>query len=571
MTKSDYDDYCEHRLESIKNAGEVSLIGDFRYLSKKSGIILVSFFVLLTILSVVCGLSYHLGADINWDLRNYHFYNGYTWTHGKFISGSLATIQSYLDPKLNAMYYYLISSYRPITVNIVLAALQSIGIFGIWCVNMFVFRETDIRSRIIISLIVACAAIFGPVFWSEIGGTMGDTLLAAPVIFSILLTLYGYTEERLYPFAVSGFLVGVVCGLKFTNMTFVVAILIAILVSTIYDGRFSLVKTVSTVLAFSVSCVFGFVVLYYNIGIVLWANYKNPVFPYFNNIFNSPDLASYAISDGRWFPKTIGGYFFLPFEFCVRHSEKFLATHHIGLEIPFRTFFFAAILVISPIAVAFCAKRGCSIFEKRVFLFLMTFFWSAFIIWELMFSYYRYAAVIEMLGPVILAFLLYVLMRGARNSRIVAYLPGVIVLCVSAGSFPHRTWGREPFKKSYFGVNSAEFARFDNAIVIVGSVPMGYILPYFPKDDKVIGIPERIGRLTSVFQERYLAPLKDSNKRIFYVGTKKTIERRSIYMRKDYNITIEKNNCRYYNTNFDRIAICPAKRLKTGRRRVYNE
>ncbi len=151
---------------------------------KKTKLISITAAALFAVL--VCLIGYYMGADRNWDLQNYHFYNGYLYSHGKLITDSIATVQSYLDPLLNSFYYILISNLSPLQVNLIIVALQSLTISSVFFLSMIVFEKNSYFSKFILSLIVSTSAIFGPIFWSEIGGTMGDTLLVFPVIISII-------------------------------------------------------------------------------------------------------------------------------------------------------------------------------------------------------------------------------------------------------------------------------------------------------------------------------------------------------------------------------------------------
>src|SRR6478735_682546 len=52
-----------------------------------------------------------LGQSNNWDLRNYHWYDGWAWLHGRGLQDlAAAQSQSWFNPLLPALLYALLSS-----------------------------------------------------------------------------------------------------------------------------------------------------------------------------------------------------------------------------------------------------------------------------------------------------------------------------------------------------------------------------------------------------------------------------------------------------------------------------
>jgi hypothetical protein len=145
----------------------------------------VYMFVTISIIAAVDYLCINLGQDINYDLFNYHYVNGYLFINGLLINDSIGIIQSYLDPLLNSLYYILISSLPPILSNIAIATVQSVAIIGVFFVSSYITNKLPLYASSTISVMLCICAIIGPTFYSEIGTVMSDTLLSALVIFSI--------------------------------------------------------------------------------------------------------------------------------------------------------------------------------------------------------------------------------------------------------------------------------------------------------------------------------------------------------------------------------------------------
>ncbi len=523
--------------------------------------------------ALLCSISLRLGADVNWDLLNYHFLNGYLWLHGKIFTDSICTVQSYLDPFLNSFYYILIDHFSPLVANLILASLQSLSLSAVW---LLCFRMTDhgfsMFQRIMLSSIATLAALISPVFWSEIGGTMGDTLLDTPIIIALWCILEGFRTRRLLFFGIAGAFIGFACGLKFTNMEYALALGGALIVTGIFESRSKFRGIFLNAFVFSAYSAVSFLATYGYFGWQMWSHFRNPIFPFFNNVFHSPFMAPQAIHDGRWFPIDFVGYLSLPFRFAFVHHHT-TSNHLVGMEIPFRTFFPALVLILVP-AVYFWAhsKRASSHQIKLPIIelyFLATFVLLSFIIWEKMFSYYRYFSAIETIAP---AFSLISLSRllSWRRMRPASIAGAALFVALIAGGSLYGThaladtnWGREQFGRTYFGINKGEFRKYQNSLIIVGTAPLGFIIPYFPNTDKIIGIPERIPYLTSRFQKEYLGKLQDS-KRIFYVSLVTNLTKHKLLLSKTYGLLVDFHNCKKYNTSAFAIAICPATLRNSG-------
>ncbi len=527
-------------------------------------ILLLGIFLFFALL--VCWISYRLGADINWDLLNYHFYNGYLYLHGKLISGSLATIQSYLDPLLNSFYYILISSLTPLQANLIIAALQSISISLIFILSMIFLENQSFIPKFIASFAIAVSSILGPAYWSEIGGTMSDTLLASLVIISILFVVKALkinisTKRRFIYISLAGLSVGVASGLKFTNMVYALAIFIVMAIM-FFVVKFKFKDKIAILILFSLTATVSFLVVYGPIGWLLWENFKNPIFPYFNNIFRSDYVAPFAIRDGRWFPQSLWGYITLPFQFCVYHHPVPNATHLIGMEIPFRTFLFAAIFIVFPFyIIQRYRQNSTSTNEGYDVMFIVLFFVVAFVIWEVMFSYYRYLAVLEIIAPLTLLVMLLSIVNKRYKNEYSIMVFALVILIMAALDFPRANWGREPFKDTYFGITKKTFAEYNNSLIVVGHAPMGFILPYFPDNDIVLGLPMRIPA-TNKFEQVYLRKFKTWNGKIYYVSeydeSLSNVKKHAAYLVQNYNLSINYKSCKRIDTSIYPIAICSA-------------
>jgi hypothetical protein len=526
--------------------------------------------ICLLFIIIVDFVAFKLGVDRNFDLLNYHFYNGFLFIHGRTISDSIATLGSYLSPYLEVIYYLLIMNLSPFMVSITIATIQSFGIFLVFVLSMMLLEKLELRISIFCSFMISISVIFGPVFYSEIGGTMGDSLTAILIIASLILlikfiddTQKDKTNIRLaIAFLIfSASLNGIASAIKLTNAVYAVGISISLALILLLINKINFRKKIIYLSVFVIGILTSFILAYFPVGYMLWENFKNPVFPYFNNVFHSPYSSFSSIHDMRWFPTDIWGYIFMPFLFIFRQVPwQPDVTKWIGMEIPFRTVLFAFFAILMPIYLFLESKRFFK-YKKQIdfkILFLAFFFLFSYLVWLKLFCYYRYIAALEMLAP-LLVFLMFYKIFNRFNKT---YLFVIFVFGISLLSLPLHNWGRlNPYPNYYFGVNKSTFASYKSSLVILGDAPMGFLLPYFPEDDRFMGLPVRIPA-TQAFMNKYLSTLKNWNGNIYYltINNPPNPSIATDLLRK-YNLLLSYNDCSKINTNVFPVSICRLKKV----------
>ncbi len=522
-------------------------------------------FTALLLVALVCALALHLGEDLNFDLLNYHYLNGYLYKHGLLFNDSIATIQSYIDPILNFVYYELISKTTPRNVALVLAASQSISLFGAFSLSWIFLRDFGKLHRFVISLVASTVPIILPIFWSEAGGTMGDVLLSSFVMASLIIATFGAlithsSKMKYLALFASGVSLGVVVGFKLTNAVFVIGLGVAISITLFMaEGVRASLKGL-VFLGFGVAV--GFAVCYGSLGLALWHAYGNPVFPYFSNIFKTPYMLSTStLQDKRWFPTSSVGYLLTPFEYLIRRTQSPGGTHLIGMEIPFRVATFSVIYLLSPVYIYRTIKLRRSLGFRQLFsILLYVFFVTSFVVWEIVFSYYRYIAALEILSPLVLVVMVYSMWEKAPKSSVLPLSMAVIVCALGLYSLPDSNWGRAPFTSKYFGISSNEFSSYRSGLLVVGHTPEGFVVPFFPHNDQVIGLPERIPGVTQLFDKKYLAKLSRAGRNIWYVDQYSPslgfVKAHAAFLLSAYHLKVEFSTCKSYPSMAYPIAVC---------------
>jgi hypothetical protein len=177
---------------------------------------------------------YRRGVDTNWDLRNYHFYNGYALIHWRFDTDiAPAGQESYLNPIPCAFFYLLLSSVPFPADAWILMALQLCSLPILVLICREIDRESGHETSSPAGLLALCLCIAAPIWWSEQGTTFYSSTTAPLVLLGLLLALRGVrmaanAQSALVRFAMAGLAIGFACGLKLTNAPFAISLMLAV-------------------------------------------------------------------------------------------------------------------------------------------------------------------------------------------------------------------------------------------------------------------------------------------------------------------------------------------------------
>jgi hypothetical protein len=414
--------------------------------------------------------SLSLGKDANWDLKNYHWYNAWALLNGRMgWDLAPAQIQTYYNPVGDLPFHFLVQWLPwPRHVAVWMALPAAIAIFFLIRIAVLLFPPG--RERGNLAWIVAGVAIgaTGAAGQATIGSTMNEWLCAAFLMAGVWLAL---RDERGY--LAGSLLVGCAVGLKLTYGVFAFGFVAALLVQGAWRERLRRAALASAL----VLC--GYLAFGGYWAWVLWREFGNPVFPYYNHIFKSPWWEPIAFFDRNWGPRDFWQWLFFPLYFA-RHSS-------LVSEVGFRDYRLAALLVLALLAaVKWIASKGLPLpwvraGERVRFHFLAAFTFFSYLAWLVLFGIYRYLVPLEIVsGPLIVGALLY-LFRGMR----LRYASAAILAILLVGTTRHGDWGRVPFGRAYFETVAPELP--PNALVIVGYYnPYSYELPFLRTDARFV-------------------------------------------------------------------------------------
>jgi hypothetical protein len=484
-----------------------------------------------------------LGQDHNWDLQNYHLYNPFAWLHGRLrLDIAPAQLQTWHNPLLDVPMYLMAVAHLPGALICVWLALPSMLALYL-LLRMYALLSVHPLNRVR----VATLAVFtmgGGGFFAVIGTCLNDAFVAAGVMGSLYLLLREDPDaDHYWIWCVAGALAGATTGLKLTAAVYCLGLAGAALA---WPSWRRLPYRLGALLA---GGVIGFALTYGYWGTLLFHLHGNPFFPYYNQVFHSPDAAFAPNTDDRFRPAGLVDALLAPLH-LLQKSQRF---SEMNLRDPR-----LLLGVLSYASLVWKARRGP---KHRDPLYvgrlqgLAGFFLVALLAWSTQYGIYRYAIPLEMLGC--LGFVL--ILEWLPQSRLES---GSIIGCMLAiaATYP-ATWGRSHFEASYVDVRMPQLPH-NSMIVLSSQSPLAFAVTALPDDVAAIAIdntlmhPDLCTALTIAARTRiaaHVGPLW------LLRGGEPTDDDGQINAQKSYGLTVSAA-CESVATNFGPLRLCPLRR-----------
>jgi hypothetical protein len=425
----------------------------------------------LWILVLAVGLpvlaTWLLGFDTNWDMRNYHLYNPHALLTGRSaIDVAPAQLQSWHNPLLDIPHYLVFTSGlgpRWASAWLVLPSISAIYFL------LRLQRALGLATPSQLSqLVLAVLALTGAAHYSTLATTFNDTFVAAAVLGSLWLVLGDqHGPARNQRWLLAGLVAGAIAGLKLSASFYCVALALSALVGG--GVKEKLLRLGSLALG----GVIGFGVTYAWWGWRLFANFRNPFFPYYNHIFKSPAAQFETFADARFRPGSLLDALLTPIH-LLRPSTRFS-------EFPIND----PRLLVGMVAVIalflLYRKRAQDNPDVRIRIgTLLVFVLSAFVLWVAQYGIYRYAIVLELLGCLLLVLLVQCLPRW-RNTVLL-----IVFVLVSADT-KRPNWGHVHAAPPMAGIKPIAIPK-DSMIVIASGEPLAYVSLGLPREVPMVAI-----------------------------------------------------------------------------------
>jgi len=437
-------------------------------------------------------MSWGLGQDINWDLKNYHLYNPYALLEGRLTVDFVpASLQSFFNP-IADIPYYILATKLLLRLPRVLAVLQGLYfgvlVYFVCRLNWHAFAGRTVlpaTTATIASLIGASAA--GVV--SEIGTTFNDIQGALFILWGVYLLMPRRDEDATGARRAlwAGVAFGVAIGVKLTSGYYVVAAIVAVLVSSplALSMRSAMLVCASTGACALLLCGPWALWVYHQTG--------SPVFPLFNEIFQSDWYPPVDYARGYAKPQPFMTALFYPFAWAQANA-------HLVSEVEFRDARFAAAWVAAVgILALMLTTLGANVFGRermhpftlgRPMRFLFAFALAAYVVWLSRLAVLRFGVVPEVLTGTVIVLGIEIITGALAAPRVRA----IAVLTIAAGlglglqaTTIYPSWGRAPYEQRTFTIGAPPLPA--HSLVVLAGVPLGFIVPFLrPKDFAAVGI-----------------------------------------------------------------------------------
>lgn len=279
------------------------------------------------------------GKDLNFDLLNYHVYAGFAANSDRLSQDFFpASIQSYLSPYALLPLHWLLTLKVPaVLAGCALATIQAINLWLALVLARRLMPGSDRPSRLWQMAAVLMAGL-SPLFLLELGTSFYDSIASIPVVAAFAIVA---DDSRGAPrrALLAGLVMGAGIGLKLTNLVFAAGLGLG-LVFAVRPLR-SLLQAAPLYAAGGMAGL-GMTAGYWMWR--LWITFGNPVFPFFNGIFGSPDYFTHNHVHER-FRRAIFDQLLLPFEMADPRANIYTETA--APDIRFGTLLLVALVAIA--------------------------------------------------------------------------------------------------------------------------------------------------------------------------------------------------------------------------------
>ena len=509
-------------------------------------------------LTAGAALTIVAGQDVNWDLLNYHFYNPFHLLNSRIVWDiDAAGVQTYMNPAFDVPFYIAVRILRlpPIVVGASLGAFHGLGLFF---VHKIAVALVGGARRIVAHLAGAFCCVLaagGAGFYSEVGGTMGDTTMAVFVFGALWLLISRAGRDgtpTLRSVAWAGLLVGMAVGGKLVAAIYVAGFGLAVtLVGRSITGRFVRGATFGL-------CVIGGAAL--TIGYWSWmmkVHFGSPTFPYLQQVIRQPTRPVAKM----YLPRDTTQRTLYPFYFAF--TQKPFMVSEVSFSDARMAVGYCAVGVFVLAAVGRLATRRRllpTVEDGRLWLLMLCAI-ASFVVWLVELSIYRYAIPIEMLvGLLVIGSFNYLFRRG--SVALLLALPVAVYLFASTRVLD---WGRIEWQKSYFGMDGVDLSQYAGATIFTWEMPNAYLIPYFPTSARFIRLNSNWSRFARapMLKPRFDWAVQGADRRKIFLletdpGAAMEAKEHALEM---LGMTLDLSECRAFASVLDPVRMCAVRVL----------
>lgn len=415
------------------------------------------------------------GQDRNWDLLNYHLYNPLALWEGRPLDVVPAQLQSWYSPFLDLPAYWLatspVSGYW-VALWLSLPAMLALGL--LWRIVVEATAGWPLAQRWMSVVIVVAMAASASAGSASLGTTFNEWPMAAAVMFSLWVQLRMARTGELKPWALfmAAFVPGAITGLKLTGAPYCLALGAAAWIALPPDWRWRGMGL------FMLAGVTGGVLTIAPWAIHVWRETGNPLFPYYNQWFQSPDALPFPYVFSAYRPESLWSALRSPWDLASGNrwfSEVATADGRLLL---------GWLVVIGGL---FAPLRVAPGEARRAMGTVGAFFVVGYVAWLQMHAIHRYTIPLEMTTGLLLLIWL-----GQWRATGMAML--IVVMAVLQVFTVVPDWGRTAFTTP-FARNLHPAYPEHSALVMLSGSPLGYVAVDLPAEVPLLYLNNNLVRV----------------------------------------------------------------------------
>lgn len=425
------------------------------------------------------------GKDVNWDLRNYHFYNPWAALNGRLgWDIAPAQIQTFLNPVADFPFYFLVTAPLPdYAVSFLMGVPFGCTAYFFCQIARRIRQEID-PQRKIRGFALACAllGLTGAAGLSQIGATTNEWLVAALLlggIYFLIESLWGTNPDSGRRLFLAGLLTGMACGAKLTAAAYGAALFVMLVVLAVLRHM-----SWRAFVQFCLAASAGFLAL---AGPWMWAlyqHYGSPMFPFFNGFFQAPLFPAENWRDTRFLPQSWGDTVLFPMRLAqhgtVSNEQPLRDARTLAFFAVWGSFLLWRLVQFRAPGARFRAALKT---EMPVTLFLCGLGLTSFLLWVRIFAIYRYAVVLELVFSLLIAAGIVLAIRNRRASQVAMWAAVMGLVGLTEYPLPARI---PHTGERYFDDAVPGLPRGSLVVMLVKGEPAGHLAPGFGSDTRFV-------------------------------------------------------------------------------------
>jgi hypothetical protein len=421
------------------------------------------------------------GQDANWDQLNYHLSVPFLMLQGTFWDSIAPSgIQTYLNPVILMPQYIVIRALPPLAAAMTIGVAQAMAFAIAARICLRIAGPDPGGSGYLQAFLGFVLCLASPMALSEAGTTIVDLITAVPVLlaYHLLLTRDDESAPR-HACLAAGLLLGLAVGLKLTNATFVIGAPAFLLAGQAHPRRLA-----AGMAQLALGAAIGFLVVAGYWHITLWRRFHNPIFPYANNIFRSPDFPPVAQRDTRFLPTSAWDILRYPLYWLFGGSPTPGLLSPASETDP-KDARFALALAGAPLALAIAAfrrPRGFAVLARPETGLLLACAID-FLVWLFAFGIHRYLVPVEILCGAVLLVLTGWVDAGRRRTWLL-----LVLVVLTLGRVHVASWQRLPWQDHWRTIAPTPLALQGKPLIFLTFAPSAFLALSLPATARYVDL-----------------------------------------------------------------------------------